>query len=180
MFLLIPSCYVIFVQRHRPLHSTMFLLILADFQVRFLFLLPLQSTMFLLIRKYSWLSWGGDTVFTFHYVSINTKSTRASFLYSFSFTFHYISINTGKSKADHHGLLHFTFHYVSINTSPPTACPLPALTPLHSTMFLLILLLLMLDLLSVVPLHSTMFLLIPLFEYTINILLCLYIPLCFY
>ena len=78
-----------------------------------------------------------EFVFTFHYVSINTRSDQ----------------HRGKCRTD------FTFHYVSINTRCSSSRSLCFLS-LHSTMFLLIPLSAEWNLEVRYTLHSTMFLLI--------------------
>ena len=82
---------------------------------------------------------------------------RAYFLYPFFFTFHYVSINTfgAGTAAEQH-------------------------TPLHSTMFLLILTTEAEDINGILPLHSTMFLLIRAEPVHSGRQTELYIPLCFY
>ena len=118
----------------------------------------LHSTMFLLIRKEkSTCRWStdftfhnvsintktykvGDIVnfhFTFHNVSINTWNTNEGFRTAISFTFHNVSINTMHVQSLHFAVLYFTFHNVSINTVLPVRAPISWPT-LHSTMFLLI------------------------------------------
>ena len=79
------------------------------------------------------------------------------------FTFHNVSINTGLyfTNAEDSGL--FTFHNVSINTDCILQM-LRILAYLHSTMFLLILILSSSSHSSSINLHSTMFLLIRIFR----------------
>ena len=114
------------------------------------------------------------------------------------FTFHYVSINTKYRCIISTSLKDFTFHYVSINTTLETAM-LAAQITLHSTMFLLIqrsrpdsisgeitlhstmfLLIPAQCCLNFSPLHSTMFLLIRSKQHSKIWKRQLYIPLCFY
>ena len=76
------------------------------------------------------------------------------------FTFHYVSINTKYRCIISTSLKDFTFHYVSINTTLETAM-LAAQITLHSTMFLLIQRSRPDSISGEITLHSTMFLLIP-------------------
>ena len=138
------------------LHSTMFLLIQktgsATITATYLFtfhdvsintlLLPLlqfqtlHSTMFLLIQSSNLVFSSCRICFTFHDVSINTSTVRrwksTQNLYIPRCFYLYMSRMTNWSME-----IHFTFHDVSINT---TLCRLPTavIHPLHSTMFLLI------------------------------------------
>ena len=141
------------------------------------------------------------TDFTFHNVSINTREMlniseggitlhstmfllihllrRKSLFRTFCFTFHNVSINTEACQLSLLQSLSFTFHNVSINTIEPMyQNPLKA--SLHSTMFLLILLLKGSLLPSYKTLHSTMFLLILTGESETPAVCFLYIPQCFY
>ena len=106
-------------RKNRSLHSTMFLLILAETEkifgaIIFTFhyvsintgfctpttktFVSLHSTMFLLIHKFPFLRCTHCSIFTFHYVSINTKILEAFFGSMRNFTFHYVSINTRSSE----------------------------------------------------------------------------------
>ena len=76
------------------------------------------------------------------------------------FTFHYVSINSFRFAALSGVLLSFTFHYVSIN-SALNAWVDSNYNNLHSTMYLLILLMLIKATHLILNLHSTMYLLIP-------------------
>ena len=60
-------------ENHLSLHSTMFLLIRLPCEFFQIFLLPLHSTMFLLILLSDTVLVHDRIIFTFHYVSINTK-----------------------------------------------------------------------------------------------------------
>ena len=156
--------------------------------------------MFLLIRKWrknGQLLW----IFTFHNVSINTNKPGIIDMGFFIFTFHDVSINTHHTASDRGYIPVFTFHDVSINTSGKRSWTY-FLFPLHSTMFLLILvscfsscalsrtlhstMFLLIppprtDIVNTLsPLHSTMFLLIPLLKCQAFRSVFLYIPRCFY
>ena len=98
----------------------------------------LHSTMFLLILGHPVLRFVQNN-FTFHYVSINTLWRWNIRIALFNFTFHYVSINTIQQPTSWRTSTNFTFHYVSINTKVENVGYLD-LEPLHSTMFLLILL----------------------------------------
>ena len=76
------------------------------------------------------------------------------------FTFHDVSINTHHTASDRGYIPVFTFHDVSINTSGKRSWTY-FLFPLHSTMFLLILVSCFSSCALSRTLHSTMFLLIP-------------------
>ena len=97
-------------------------------------------------------------LFTFHYVSIKTPSSSLSSCTTSIFTFHYVSIKTITEIHDNGNGTIFTFHYVSIKTSAPAQ---QGLQPhdLHSTMYLLKLIILYLLLVMLFNLHSTMYLL---------------------
>ena len=77
-----------------------------------------------------------------------------------AFTFHDVSINTDTTQSRKDSVLNFTFHDVSINTDVFFHHSLK-LSPLHSTMFLLIRNSPPHQKRRILPLHSTMFLLIP-------------------
>ena len=76
----------------------------------------LHSTMYLLILSLLCSFTLSDMKFTFHYVSINSKTTPSPFMPNRVFTFHYVSINS------------YIFHYLQL-----------IYQYLHSTMYLLIL-----------------------------------------
>ena len=78
-------------------------------------LFRLHSIMFLLIQQYLALGRHED-MFTFHYVSINTRTVYKVSRKMLQFTFHYVSINTSISIMSSNVASMFTFHYVSINT----------------------------------------------------------------
>ena len=105
------------------------------------------------------------SLFTFHYVSINTRSvfidtTRYCTLHSTMFLL-ILFCNLFVIPCN----IIFTFHYVSINTPRTDASLFPCLS-LHSTMFLLIRFTQFLHVIIQPTLHSTMFLLIPLYSNT--------------
>ena len=81
----------------KTLHSTMFLLIRILQDECKGNILPLHSTMFLLIRLTVW-NIHFLSIFTFHYVSINTDYAAGTERNRTSFTFHYVSINTRSSE----------------------------------------------------------------------------------
>ena len=56
------------------------------------------------------------TSFTFHYVSIKTKTFQEYCHHFIRFTFHYVSIKTTYILSDPGYYNLFTFHYVSIKT----------------------------------------------------------------
>ena len=119
------------------LHSTMFLLILLRCLLLSFLQLSLHFTMFLLILPVDPVDLA-STLFTFHYVSINTRSDQHRGKCRTDFTFHYVSINTTVLSTVRTLDLYFTFHYVSINTGQGFINGIGSMT-LHSTMFLLIL-----------------------------------------
>ena len=123
-------------------------------------MVALHSTMFLLILQIAANIIGEHIVFTFHNVSINTRSSFSILslvpLFTFHnvsinttfwlthsesmsvFTFHNVSINTGSAVKRIGLLIGFTFHNVSINTETREAIQGVNYNTLHSTMFLLI------------------------------------------
>ena len=103
---------------------------------------------------------GNGSVFTFHYVSINTAERSWETRRTDSFTFHYVSINTEKTCTLGWAQNYFTFHYVSINTKTKKLYH-ASHTPLHSNMFLLRPFPEQNSLFRQISLHSNMFLLIP-------------------
>ena len=109
-------------------------------------------------------------IFTFHNVSINTKSLGAMSCHSFCFTFHNVSINTSISFSTSSRVLplHSTMFLLIRRKSLRI---IKTFLPLHSTMFLLIRFLRCHQSYIVNTLHSTMFLLIPLKNITIFLLL---------
>ena len=139
MFLLILQQATALQAANIHLHSNMFLLI--QYRERWIFY-PwkyLHSNMFLLIRRKTSLSFDLDFIFTFQYVSINTKRRLLTVSGSApEFTFQYVSINTLASRksilsgwylhsnmfllihylsgSSRFWLSKFTFQYVSINT----------------------------------------------------------------
>ena len=76
------------------------------------------------------------TSFTFHYVSIKTKTFQEYCHHFIRFTFHYVSIKTHSGSVTVSPLCLFTFHYVSIKTHPLPNFQI-SLHYLHSTMYLL-------------------------------------------
>ena len=140
------------------LHSTMFLLILLRCLLLSFLQLSLHFTMFLLILPVDPVDLA-STLFTFHYVSINTRSDQHRGKCRTDFTFHYVSINTTVLSTVRTLDLYFTFHYVSINTGTDGRL-LTHRFSLHSTMFLLIHRVETAKMLQQITLHSTMFLLI--------------------
>ena len=74
--------------------------------------------MFLLILAGTLKTGQSNPDFTFHNVSINTKTYKVGDIVNFHFTFHNVSINTMHVQSLHFAVLYFTFHNVSINTSP--------------------------------------------------------------
>ena len=116
--------------------------------------------MFLLIRIRLASDLSLKHYFTFHDVSINTLSQCIVFHSLQHFTFHDVSINTVRKKKEMSLEQFFTFHDVSINTIRLDTFH-RSFSPLHSTMFLLILVSVVVCLNYFKPLHSTMFLLIP-------------------
>ena len=97
----------------------------------------LHSTMFLLIRKIFHQSKSHESIFTFHNVSINTYTEHRVEKPVFWFTFHNVSINTVDCYPCWVSAEKFTFHNVSINTVFITEGN-ERHEDLHSTMFLLI------------------------------------------
>ena len=79
------------------------------------------------------------------------------------FTFHYVSINSVLTSNRPLSGSVFTFHYVSINSKRRKQAP-PGLTYLHSTMYLLIQIIQLLYSPVFIHLHSTMYLLIQIFS----------------
>ena len=119
MFLLIRKDYQHVFIICRTLHSTMFLLILASVTFPILICPSLHSTMFLLIPAPSPSAKSCKFIFTFHNVSINTRSLINALYASINFTFHNVSINTTHRRMIQIHLILFTFHNVSINTVTP-------------------------------------------------------------
>ena len=179
MFLLIPPLKIPQVLFHCSLHSTMFLLILCVLAKRRRGRLPLHSTMFLLIRGFGDVRKCSVRHFTFHDVSINTHHTASDRGYIPVFTFHDVSINTSGKRSWTSFLfpLHSTM-FLLILVSCFSSCALSR--TLHSTMFLLIPPPRTDIVNTLSPLHSTMFLLIPLLKCQAFRSVFLYIPRCFY
>ena len=140
------------------------------------------------------------TIFTFHNVSINTRVCCVCVVFNWVFTFHNVSINTRGTQHLCRCIGIFTFHNVSINTNlkPYSILPGPYL---HSTMFLLILEMGVMELQTPIftfhnvsintrcskrkrirnpNLHSTMFLLIRHLCCAPFWFVIIYIPQCFY
>ena len=120
------------------LHSTMYLLIRClGLQARFK-IGYLHSTMYLLILTACNPVLCGS-VFTFHYVSINSTAYRFCTPPVFGFTFHYVSINSSRllwRGIRGNSYLHSTM-YLLIRSG--YYCKLEWKRNLHSTMYLLIL-----------------------------------------
>ena len=95
MFLLIRSVIPFSRRRLRSLHSNMFLLILKVGDTVQISQSTLHSNMFLLVL-YGAISKPLVKIFTFQYVSINTRRCRYVWLCKSTFTFQYVSINTCK------------------------------------------------------------------------------------
>ena len=76
-----------------PLHSTMYLLILAGKASGAARRRTLHSTMYLLISNFFAIKLTVPSDFTFHYVSINILSHSKVSSSTSDFTFHYVSIN---------------------------------------------------------------------------------------
>ena len=120
------------------LHSIMFLLIPALDTFLTAEVASLHSIMFLLILLPAGSSTCPVPSFTFHYVSINTKSSASPIAKLKFFTFHYVSINTRcniimKS-------VFTTLHSIMFLLIPGLVCAtLKNKKALHSIMFLLIL-----------------------------------------
>ena len=158
MFLLIHGTRTKDSEPQSPLHSTMFLLIQCTYNRFISQFFTLHSTMFLLILFESRQAHCRINPFTFHNVSINTS--RKEYLETLT--------------------LYFTFHNVSINTRHIQGFLCRNIRPLHSTMFLLILLQSQAQSHLLKALHSTMFLLILDDLDDVKGISCLYIPQCFY
>ena len=114
MFLLIPAADKIDGLDKANLHSNMFLLILDLGISSYFVVIYLHSNMFLLIPISDETVTQVVSLFTFQYVSINTERAYEN-VYAYKFTFQYVSINTN--------LYWLIF---------------PAISDLHSNMFLLI------------------------------------------
>ena len=98
--------------------------------------------------------------FTFHYVSINTVAKARRKLFTVNFTFHYVSINTKNNtyQETSHPSLHSTMFLLILLVVSLITSPLADFTFHYvsiNTFFLFVLFL------PFVSLHSTMFLLIP-------------------
>ena len=72
--------------------------------------------MFLLILAGTLKTGQSNPDFTFHNVSINTKTYKVGDIVNFHFTFHNVSINTWNTNEGFRTAISFTFHNVSINT----------------------------------------------------------------
>ena len=97
----------------------------------------LHSTMYLLNPDTDGGGGGGVVTFTFHYVSIKSKSILSSFYHIRKFTFHYVSIKSNSRHISDTVLSEFTFHYVSIKSRYIPTISAHPLWYLHSTMYLL-------------------------------------------
>ena len=146
MFLLIRLSVYYLSSVYFSLHSTMFLLILAEGQFfahtsYFTFhnvsintlsssVFPHNPSVVRVLKLSSFFTFHNVSIntrpaypprcircnFTFHNVSINTTTRYLCFIIQTIFTFHNVSINTGNSQAADSHVPHFTFHNVSINT----------------------------------------------------------------
>ena len=140
---------------------------------------PLHSTMFLLIQKTGSATITATYLFTFHDVSINTSRQYQEAQYLLDFTFHDVSINTGVTSRT--AFLKHPLHSTMFLLILMWSCLLLCVScSLHSTMFLLILRQISFFYHPDIPLHSTMFLLIPAGRSFIRQSSSLYIPRCFY
>ena len=101
-----------------------------------------------------------SSLFTSHYVSINSRSAYIQPARLRLFTSHYVSINSSQNENVKPQIVTFTSHYVSIN-SIIYIKPMDTLLYLHPTMYLLILCVRPLERQDYKHLHPTMYLLIP-------------------
>ncbi len=138
MYLLILSAIPIASLSYINLHPTMYLLILFRLANAFLHSTHLHPTMYLLIRLLT-VTFLLKSLFTSHYVSINSSDTVYSSNQALIFTSHYVSINS--------------YCLCNFNTT---------FEHLHPTMYLLILFLVPAPGIKYCHLHPTMYLLIPL------------------
>ena len=135
MYLLKPSLHLVSYKSYFYLHSTMYLLKRGQHRRHIQSHMYLHSTMYLLKRK------GGvtdvRTDFDLHSTMYLLKlPDEPDELLSSVFTFHYVSIKTRTPAAQQHRHNKFTFHYVSIKTHSPALISFSCLY-LHSTMYLL-------------------------------------------
>ena len=159
MFLLILSNDWFVILLFQSLHSTMFLLIRCISEWTLLWVPGFTFHNVSINTVFTGETETLKDLFTFHNVSINTDflhklSVSFASLHStmflliqitnfhsaictIIFTFHNVSINTTMCESWGCWTMIFTFHNVSINTALKTR-PLSNISPLHSTMFLLI------------------------------------------
>ncbi len=156
MFLLIPECMLASIRWTAYLHSTMFLLIPgAATQAEHKFT-HLHSTMFLLILRPT-ADLNDEELHLHSTMILLIRRNRIRNYRCASFTFHYVSTYTSEAVSAYARVARFTFHYVSTYTN--NECYVPG---------------------EVTYLHSTMFLLIHVKAGKIDVILFIYIPLCFY
>ena len=162
----------------RYLHSTMFLLILVPSQQVPLSLPYLHSTMFLLIHysRFKWRKYFPIYIPLCFYLYLSQMwERRSEILIYIPLCFYLYNVN----KFHRYKVYKFTFHYVSTYTGKKRIIASQELN-LHSTMFLLILLLFQMFEEYLLYLHSTMFLLILSLHPSNVCFMLIYIPLCFY